>query len=325
VGYAVAAVLAAGALAYRYTLWITKPPTWRYFRAGWRSFLSWQGFRRSSWLIPRALWTDILAQTFIFRRSPGRWLMHITLFWGVVISLLVTIPLSFGWIHFTLVAPDRYQAWVFGIPLLVFSLDTFIAWSIFHVLDYTAVLVLAGIFIALWRRARNAGLLALQRFDFDVLPLFLLFAISVTGLALTASSMLWEGRFYAFISLTHQVTVVAWLLSLPYGKFFHIVQRPASIGVTLYQQRYQSVSHYGSIPQSDEAGGAPGAVPSAPCRRCGQPLPSRQFTEDLKASLHDLGQRYDLGAGGELQDYCPTCKRRLRAEAYFRAAGRRLV
>ena len=82
----------------------------------------------------------------------------------------------------------------------------------------------------------NVGLLAIQRFGFDLVPLVLLVAIAVTGLALTASSLFWGGRFYWFISLTHEVVVVLWLLSIPFGKFFHIIERPASIGVTLYHQ-----------------------------------------------------------------------------------------
>ncbi len=317
IGYAVATVIAAAALAYRYTLWITKPPTWRYWRAGWANFFSWRNFARYTWLIPRAFWTDILAQTFILRRGFARWVMHMSIFWGVVISLLVTVPLSFGWIHFTLADPETYRAWVFGFPVATFPLDSFISWSAFHVLDYTSVLILLGLGIALWRRAQSAGLVTTQRFGFDLLPIFLLFAISVTGLALTASQVFWQGRFYTFISLSHQVVVVAWFFTLPYGKFFHIVQRPASIGVTLYQQVTQGVEHEGV--------GA-GAAPAAPCRRCGEPLPSPRFVADLEASLHDLGMRFDLGPdGGELQDYCPTCKRRLRADAYYHAVGNRLI
>lgn len=315
IGYAVATVIAAAALAYRYTLWITKPPTWRYWRAGWRNLASWRNFRRYTLLVPRALWTDIFAQTFILRRSLTRWVMHMAIFWGVLLSLLVTVPLSFGWLRFTLANQGTYQVWVFGVPLATLPLDSFIAWSAFHVLDYTAVLLLIGLGIAFWRRATVAGLVNTQRFGFDLLPIFLLFAICVTGLALTASSVLWQGRFYTFISLSHQVVVVAWLLSLPYGKFFHIIERPASIGVTLYQQVTQGVEHEGL---ADEA-------PGAACRRCGEALPSRAFIADLEASLHELGMRFDLGPGGELQDYCPTCKRVLRAEAYYRAAGDRLI
>ena len=132
---------------------------------------------------------------------------------------------------------------------------------------------------------------------------------------LTASSLWWEGRYYWFISLVHQVVVVAWLLSLPFGKFFHIVQRPASIGVTLYQVVNQDVAHYGAR-----------ARPPAAARRCGGELPSEQFIADLKATLADLGQHYELGDGaGALQDYCPTCKRVLRGQAYYRLMGKRFV
>ncbi len=65
---------------------MTRPPTWRYFRAGWSNFLSWRNFRRYTLLIPKAWWTDIFAQTFIRARSTQRWLMHLAIFWGVVLS-----------------------------------------------------------------------------------------------------------------------------------------------------------------------------------------------------------------------------------------------
>ena len=168
-----------------------------------------------------------------------------------------------------------------------------------------------GLGIALWRRATDAGLLITQRFGFDLMPLILLLAIAVTGFALTASSLWWEGRFYWFISLTHQAVVVAWLLSLPFGKFFHIIERPASIGVTLYQTVNREIEHYGPQPQTRQ------------CARCHEELPSLQFIQDLNTTLYDLGQRYDLGDGrGLLQEYCPTCKRVLRGQAYYQLMGK---
>ncbi len=315
IGYAVGTVFAAVGLVYRYTLWITKPPTWRYFRAGWTNFLSWRNFRRYTLLIPRAWWTDIFGQTFIFRRSPLRWAMHMSIFWGVVLSLAVTVPLTFGWIHFTFVPPNEYKAWFFGFPLATFPLKQVVSFPIFHVLDFTALLLILGVSIALWRRSTNAGLLATQRFAFDMLPLVLLFAIAVTGLALTASQLLWHGRYYWFVSLTHQVVVVGWLLSLPFGKFFHIVERPATIGVTLYQAVTHDVERHGGN----------GVAPAAACARCGEALPSRQFIADLKDTLEDLGQRYDMADFGVLQDYCPTCKRVLRGQAYFAHMGKGFV
>ncbi len=84
IGYAVGTVFALAGLVYRYVLWLGRPPTRRYFRAGWRYFLSWRNFRRYTLLIPRAWWTDILAQTFIRHRSTRRWIAHLCIFWGVV-------------------------------------------------------------------------------------------------------------------------------------------------------------------------------------------------------------------------------------------------
>ncbi len=314
VGYAVGTVIAAAALVYRYTLWLFRPATGRYFRAGWRSFLSWSNFRRYTWLVPKALWTDIFAQTFIFKRSLSRWVMHMCIFWGVLLSLAITIPLTFGWVRFTLEPPLDYRLWVFGFKTITFPLETALAWTIFHALDFTAVLLLIGVGIALWRRSTDAGVLATQRFGFDLLPLVMLAAIAITGLALTGSSALWEGSYYWFISLTHQVVVVAWLLMLPFGKFFHIVERPATVGVTLYQ----TVSH-------GLEGGEAGAM-TGQCRGCGLELPSVAFVRDLRATLDDLGQRYDLsGDLGNLQEYCPGCKRRMRGAAYFQRMGKEFL
>lgn len=267
IGYAVATVFAIAALTYRYTLWLGRPPTGHYFRAGWATFFSWKNFRRYTLLVPRALWTDIIGQTFIRKRSTARWATHQAIFWGVILSLAVTVPLTFGWVRFTLVPPDGYRAWFFGFPVFTFPIEAGIGFTTFHILDFTAVLLVAGVAAALWRRMHDTGLLATQRFGFDLMPLFLLFAIAATGLALTASSAWWGGAFYWFIALVHQVVVVLWLLSLPFGKFFHIIERPASVGVTLYQQVAQDVEVYGS-PTPHEPG-----QPAAACRRCGAAVP----------------------------------------------------
>lgn len=314
IGYAVATVFALAAIVYRYTLWITRPPTWRYFKGGWTNFLSWRNFRRYTTLIPRALWHDIIAQTFILKRSFTRWMAHVSIFWGVMLSLAITLPLTFGWIRFTLVPPEHYQLWLFGFPVFVFPVEAGTGFALFHGLDWTAALLILGVGLALWRRVTDTGLVTTQRFGYDLVPLVLLFAISVTGLLLTASSLWWEGAFYWFLSLTHQVTVVVWLISIPFGKFFHVVQRPASVGVTLYQTVNQDVEHYGAQPQTGR------------CKRCDQALPSQQFVTDLKATLTDLHQRYDLGSErGWLQDYCPTCKRVLRGQAYYQMMGKRFL
>jgi len=322
IGYAVGSVFAIAALTYRYTLWLGRIPTWRYFRAGWTNFLSWENFRRYTFLIPKAWWTDIFAQTFIRKRSTSRWIMHMAIFWGVLLSLAITFPLTFGWIHFELAEdnPENYTAYFFGFPMFTFPIEALTGFAVYHALDFTAALLIVGLVIAIWRRITDAGLLTTQRFGFDLLPLFLLFAIAVTGLALTASTTWWNGAFFWFIALVHQVVVVLWLISLPFGKFFHIVQRPASIGVTLYQTVNQGVRHYGNRPNTD-----PSPIGTGACRRCGEALPSPQFISDLKDVLNDLGQDYDIGEDNILQDYCPTCKRVLRGQSYYAVTGKRFV
>nr|BBH86614.1 hypothetical protein KTC_13650 [Thermosporothrix sp. COM3] len=320
IGYAVGTVFCIGAFIYRYTLWLHRSPTWRYFRGGWVNFLSWRNFQRYTFLIPKAWWTDIFAQTFIFQRGVLRWIMHMAIFWGVILSLLVVLPLTFGWLRFTLVPPRDYRVWVFGIPFFTFPIEAGTGFAIYHALDFTALLLIIGLAIAFWRRITDAGLRAVQRFGFDLLPLILLFAIAITGLALTASELWWNGRYYWFISLTHQAIVVAWLLVLPFGKFFHIIERPASIGVTLYQTVNQDVEHYGEHMPHD-----PQAAPTS-CRRCNEKLPSGQFVSDLKGILRDVGQEYNLGDDrGTLQEYCPTCKRVLRGQAYYALMKKRFL
>lgn len=314
IGYAVGTVFAVGMITYRYALWISRPPTWRYFKAGWMNFLSWKNFRHYTTLIPVSWWHDIFAQTFIRKRSMRRWVAHMSIFYGVILSCLITFPLTFGWLRFTLIPPTHYRLWFFGFPTIAFPTHSLIGFVFFHALDFTALLLILGLGLALWRRLTDVGLLATQRFSFDLMPLVLLLAIAVTGLALTASSLFWQGRFYWFISLTHEVVVVAWLLSLPFAKFFHIIERPASIGVTLYQTVNQDMEHYGPQAQTGR------------CKRCNEELPSQQFVNDLKATIAQLGQNYDLGGDrGVLQEYCPTCKRVLRGQAYYQLMGNRFL
>jgi hypothetical protein len=139
--------------------WIGRPSTWRYFRGGWANFLSWRNFRRYTLLIPKAWWTDIFAQTFIWKRSQQRWLMHITIFWGVLLSFAITFPLTFGWIRFTYEPPGGYRAWFFGLPTFAFPVESVLAWVTFHALDFTAVLLLALLLIGFLLMALQLWLL----------------------------------------------------------------------------------------------------------------------------------------------------------------------
>jgi hypothetical protein len=172
-----------------------------------------------------------------------------------------------------------------------------IAWLTFHALDITAVMVIAGCGIAIHRRLKDRGAIAYQTFLLDFTPHMLLIAVSVSGLMLTASSLWFEGYMYSFIALTHQAAVIMTLFYLPFGKFFHIVQRPASIGVELYQSRSQQMEQ-------------------AVCPRCGTMFIGKMWIDDLKKVVTELGFDYRLQNGQMLQDYCPRCKRIMRGLAY---------
>jgi hypothetical protein len=54
IGYAVASVFAAAAVTYKYSFWLARPQTGRYWRRSWQLFFSYANFRRYTALIPTA-------------------------------------------------------------------------------------------------------------------------------------------------------------------------------------------------------------------------------------------------------------------------------
>ena len=72
---------------------------------------------------------------------------------------------------------------------------------------WPSLLIVAGVFLAMRRRLRDQGAAALQQFGEDFLPLVLLFAVSATGLMLTASYTWMKGYAYDFLSILHAVSV----------------------------------------------------------------------------------------------------------------------
>jgi MFS transporter, NNP family, nitrate/nitrite transporter len=299
--YTFAVVFATWGIVYHYAVWLTKPPTGRFFARTFELIRS-LGVLRSFRIVSAAAATHIVAQNFIRRRSLLRWWMHQCLFWGCLLAVAITFPLVFGWIHFRSLAGDQmtYVTYLFGFPTGAFHIRTVTSWFLFHGLDVAAVLVLTGITLALWRRMRDEGALTLQDFSADFLPLILLFAISVTGLALTASTLWLRGSFYGFLAILHAITVIAALLFLPFGKFFHIFQRPAQLGIKLYQYAGERDS-------------------GAHCARCGERYASRMQIDDLRTVLPALGFDYRIdGPAGHWTELCPACKRISLAAAQLR-------
>jgi hypothetical protein len=78
---------------------------------------------------------------------------------------------------------------------------------------------------------------------------------------------------------------------IPFGKLFHIFQRPGNLGVAYYKR-------------------ANAEGPAASCRRCGEEFASSQQIADLQTILPQLGFDYDSADGvGSYQETCPKCRR----------------
>lgn len=305
VGYTFASLFATFGVTYRYSMWLQRPPTGLYWKRGWQIF-----FRPEHLLGNLSIWLrrvvgDFVFNQFIFRRNHKRGLAHWMILWGCALASAVTFPLVFGWINFGTLPGrlDWYRAYVFGFPTVALAVHSWVGFVIFHALDWAAILVIAGVILAVGRRMTDRGEAAVQEFGHDMLPLVLLFAVSVTGLMLTVSYTWMQGFGYDFLALLHAITVIFTLLWLPFGKFFHIFQRPAQLGVSFYQDA-----------------GARGQ--QARCVRCNGEYASQMHVDDLIEVERRLGYAYQLGREGHYQHCCPACRRALMAMAQGRAWGR---
>ena len=293
VGYTFATLFATFGISYRYAMWLERPPTRMYWKRGWQAFRD-GGIAGNLARLGRRGAVDVAGNRFIFMRSRLRGVAHWLIMWGCIIAAAITFPLVWGWVHFETVPDriDRYRTFVFGLPVQEFPVDSLLAFVIFHGLVWASFLVIAGVMLAFRRRMIDHGAAATQQFAQDILPLLLLFAISVTGLMLTASYTWMRGYGYEFLALLHAITVIVTLVWLPFGKLFHIFQRPAQLGVGFYQDL-----------------GARGE--QAMCRRCNQPFAPAMMVRDLTTVERELGFAYELAQGGHYQEVCPKCRRAL--------------
>lgn len=293
VAYTFAILFSTFGLTYRYSMWLSRPPTALYWRRGWEAFGK-RGTRlKNAWSWLRRVMSDVLANRFIVRRDRLRGLTHLLIMWGCILAVAITFPLVFGWLHFRPVAGDLslYEAVVFGFPAFRFPHESAVAFFLFHGLVWSSFLVIGGVALAMRRRLADEGAAAVQRFAEDFMPLVLLFAVSLTGLMLTASYTWMKGYGFTFISILHAITVIATFIWLPFGKFFHIFQRPAQLGVAFYK----------------DVGKSEG---KAYCRRCGHAFTSLMHVQDLIEVERQLGYRYEVA--GDVEHYqwiCPPCRR----------------
>ena len=128
-----------------------------------------------------------------------------------------------------------------------------------------------------------------------------LLVVALTGLGVTFDYEFMAGKAHPFMAITHAVSVILFLVWLPFGKFFHIFQRPAQLGVDLYKRE-----------------GA--RQPAAVCPHTGEPFAPQMQIDDLKAVTGELGFDFSLAGGGSHLDLA----RRGNAPRWPRASGRQL-
>lgn len=301
VAYLIGTIFAVFGIAYRYSVWLQRPPTRLYWRRSMQFLFSKDfftyGFRSFQLFVK-----NILFQGFIYHRSKKRWVGHFLMATGCLIAFAITIPLTFGWIHFELKPGDdvTYYAKLFGFEAGSFSLGSPLAFIAFHGLVWCSILVTIGAIIMLKRRLTNGGLIATQTFEGDWLPLILLIAISITGLGITYDYTFLEGKTYQFMAVFHAITVILFLVWMPFGKFYHIFQRLAQLGANLYQVEGRKRG-------------------MAVCPHTKNEFASKTHIEDLKKVTKELGFDFTLKDGTSHLDLSPEGKRSALAKAHFNA------
>jgi hypothetical protein len=277
-------------------MWLQRPPTRMYWRRGWEVFLDPRFLMVNLIGLVRRVSLQFALNGFIFRRGVLRGAAHMAIMWGCLLAAAITFPLVWGWIHFETVPGtfDAYRTYLFGVPAFDFEIDSVLGFLIFHGLVWASFLVIAGVMLAFRRRMIDHGAAAVQQFGEDILPLVLLCAISVTGLMLTVSYTWLKGYAYDFLAILHAVTVIITLLWLPFGKFFHVFQRPAQLGVSFYKE-------VGEKTKLER------------CARCRREYASAAMIRDLITVERQLGFRYESAEAGapHYQCICPACRRAL--------------
>jgi hypothetical protein len=301
VTYLFGTVFAFFGIVYRYSVWLQRPPTWIYFKRGITYLVTGKVFSHF-WFATKETVENIAFQKFIYPRGKYRWVAHFMIAVGCTSAFLVTIPLTFGWIHFAM-APNTisvYEAYFFGFKVMDFRLDSIVAFLTFHALNWSSYLVILGSLYYLRRRLTNPGLIATQSFEGDLLPLILLIAISATGLGLTYSYQFMKGFAFDFLAVLHAVTVIMFLIWIPFGKFFHIIQRPAQIGAHIYKKEGMKQG-------------------MAVCPHTGEAFATKLHIDDLKTVTEQLGFNFTHDDGTSHLDLSPEGKRSRLAQAHLKA------
>ncbi|MCK6259077.1 hypothetical protein LCY76_21125 [Fictibacillus sp. KIGAM418] len=288
-GYMVGTLVFIGGFFYRFIAWAERPPTKNLIKKGIRLL-----FRRST---PKTTTNHMVTHQFIWNRGIYRWTQHFLIGWGCIISCFVTFSLVFGWMYFTMEENGYYTVVGMGINLMKVKADGLLSFFFYNALNFTAIMVIIGVCMALWRRLKNMQARAEQKFLYDFLPLYMLLFVSVTGLLLTVLNVFFHGKGQPALSLIHQYSVILTLTYLPFGKLAHIPFRAVSVFAKNYRE------HYGE--QSMKK-----------CRVCGGEFVSSEQSKDVIQVLGTNHIEFQMKEGFHLAELCLPCRRKYRISRF---------
>ncbi len=284
-GYMVGTVVFIGGFFYRFIAWGERPPTKIIIKKGLKLL-----FRKST---PKTSVEHLATYNFIWNRGIYRWTQHLLLGWGCILSCFVTFPLVFGWMYFTMQDNGYYTIVLMGIDIMKIKADGIIGFLSYNALNFTAMMVIAGVSMALYRRIKNMQARAEQNFIYDFMPLYLLLFISVTGLLLTFMNVFLHGAGQPIMSIIHQFSVIITLIYLPFGKLAHIPFRPMSVLAKNYRE------HYAKQAMKE-------------CKVCGEKFVSNEQSQDVIQVLGMNEIEFKTNQGAHLAELCLPCRRKYR-------------
>ncbi|WP_394239083.1 hypothetical protein [Niallia oryzisoli] len=284
-GYMVGTLVFIGGFFYRFIAWGERPPTKIIIKKGLKLL-----FRKST---PKTSVEHLATYKFIWNRGIYRWTQHVLIGWGCVLAICVTFPLVFSWMYFTMEDNGYYNIILFGMKILTVPAEGLIATLSYNALNISAVMVISGVSMALYRRLKNMQARAEQKFLYDFVPLYLLLLVSYTGLALTFMNMVLHGAGHPIMSLIHQWSVIITLIYLPFGKLAHIPFRPMSVLARNYRE------HYGEQSMKE-------------CKVCGDEFVSVEQSKDVVDVLGMNDIEFKTEEGHHLAELCLPCRRKYR-------------
>jgi hypothetical protein len=288
-GYMVGTIVFIGGFFYRFIAWGERPPAKIIIKKGLKLLL-----RKST---PKTSAQHLVTYRFIWNRGIFRWTQHVLIGFGVILSCFVTFPLVFGWMYFTMSENGYYTVVGMGMNLMTVRADGVIAFFFYNALNFTAIMVIAGVCMALYRRIKNMQARAEQTFVYDFMPLYLLLFVSITGLALTFMNVFLHGWGQPIMSLIHQFSVIVTLIYLPFGKLAHIPFRPMSVLTKNYREHYAEQS-------------------MKECKICGTGFVSTEQSADVIEVLRQNDIDFNMKEGFNLAELCLPCRRKYRISRF---------